>query len=156
MDAAVLAALDSIAWTFNVRGADVSHTPVALAYALVHADGTADLFVEGEKVAEEGTGNVGARHRSAYRLAGALPGSVAVVISRLLRSRSTRSKRDATFATRPGSPTRSTNSASSPRSSATWYWRPAVAGASAWERSVKHASWLRWARRTPEYRNGRF
>jgi hypothetical protein len=39
------------------------------------------LDVEGEKVAEEGTGNVGARHRSAYRLAGALPGSVAVVIS---------------------------------------------------------------------------
>ena len=49
-DAAALAALDSIAWTFNVRGTDVSHTPVALAYALVHADGTADLFVAGEKV----------------------------------------------------------------------------------------------------------
>jgi hypothetical protein len=39
------------------------------------------LDLEGEKVAEEGTGNVGARHRSAYRLTGALPGSVAVVIS---------------------------------------------------------------------------
>ena len=39
------------------------------------------LNLEGEKVAEEGTGNVGARHRSAYRLAGALSGSVAVVIS---------------------------------------------------------------------------
>ena len=49
-DAAVLAALDSIAWTFNVRGADVSHTPDALAYALVNADGTADLFVASEKV----------------------------------------------------------------------------------------------------------
>ncbi len=52
-DAAVLAALDSIAWTFNVRGADVSRTPVALAYAMVHADGTADLFVEGEKVGDD-------------------------------------------------------------------------------------------------------
>ena len=52
-DAAVLAALDSIAWTFNVRGADVSHTPVALAYALVHADGTADLFVAGEKIGSD-------------------------------------------------------------------------------------------------------
>ena len=52
-DAAVLAALDSIAWTFNVRGTDVSHTPVALAYALVHADGTADLFVAGKKVTPE-------------------------------------------------------------------------------------------------------
>jgi hypothetical protein len=39
------------------------------------------LDLEGEKVAEERTGNVGARHCSAYRLAGALPGSVAVVIS---------------------------------------------------------------------------
>jgi hypothetical protein len=39
------------------------------------------LDLEGEKVAEEGTGDVGARHRSAYRLAGALPGSVAVVVS---------------------------------------------------------------------------
>ncbi|MEO5641380.1 MAG: aminopeptidase P family protein [Sphingomicrobium sp.] len=49
-DAVVLAALDSIAWTFNVRGADVCHTPVALAYALVNKDGTADLFVAGEKI----------------------------------------------------------------------------------------------------------
>jgi hypothetical protein len=39
------------------------------------------LDLEGEKVVEEGTANVGARHRSAYRLAGAQPGSVAVVIS---------------------------------------------------------------------------
>jgi hypothetical protein len=39
------------------------------------------LDLEGEKVVEEETGNVGARHRSAYRLAGALPGSVTHVIS---------------------------------------------------------------------------
>ena len=49
-DTAVLAALDSIAWTFNLRGADVSHTPVALAYALVNLDGTAELFVDPGKV----------------------------------------------------------------------------------------------------------
>jgi Xaa-Pro aminopeptidase len=52
-DSAVLAALDSIAWTFNLRGADVEHTPVALAYALVHADSTADLFVAPGKVGED-------------------------------------------------------------------------------------------------------
>jgi Xaa-Pro aminopeptidase len=52
-DAAVLSALDSLAWAFNIRGADVTHTPVALAYALVNADGTADLFVAGEKVGPE-------------------------------------------------------------------------------------------------------
>jgi len=39
------------------------------------------LDLEGEKVAEEETGNVGARHRSAYRLAGALPEAVVIVIS---------------------------------------------------------------------------
>jgi Xaa-Pro aminopeptidase len=49
-DAAVLSALDSIAWAFNIRGQDVSRTPVALAYALVHADGTAELFVASEKI----------------------------------------------------------------------------------------------------------
>ena len=58
-DAAVLAALDSIAWTFNVRGADVTHTPVALAYAVVHADGTADLFIKGEKVGDDVRAHLG-------------------------------------------------------------------------------------------------
>jgi Xaa-Pro aminopeptidase len=51
-DAVVLTALDSIAWTLNVRGQDVAHTPVALAYAIVDADGTADLFVASDKIDE--------------------------------------------------------------------------------------------------------
>ncbi len=51
-DAAILSALDSIAWTFNIRGKDVDRTPVALAYAIVHADATADLFVAPEKMEE--------------------------------------------------------------------------------------------------------
>ena len=51
-DAVVLSALDSIAWTFNVRGKDVERTPVALAYAIVHADATADLYVAPEKMDE--------------------------------------------------------------------------------------------------------
>lgn len=51
-DAVVLSALDSIAWAFNIRGTDVAHTPVALAYAIVNADGTADLFVAPEKVTD--------------------------------------------------------------------------------------------------------
>jgi Xaa-Pro aminopeptidase len=50
LDAAVISALDSVAWTFNVRGADVSHTPVALSFAVLLSDGTADFFVEPEKV----------------------------------------------------------------------------------------------------------
>jgi Xaa-Pro aminopeptidase len=51
-DAVVLTQLDSIAWLFNIRGADVSRTPVALAYAMVGADGTADLFVAPEKLTD--------------------------------------------------------------------------------------------------------
>ena len=49
-DAVILSALDSIAWTFNIRGKDVARTPVALAYATVHADATADLYVAPEKI----------------------------------------------------------------------------------------------------------
>ena len=52
-DSAVLSALDSIAWTFNVRGRDVEHTPVALSFAIVHDDGTADLFVAPEKIGDD-------------------------------------------------------------------------------------------------------
>ena len=58
-DAVVLAALDSIAWTLNVRGADVSHTPVALAFAVAHQDGTADLFVAGEKIGDDVRAHLG-------------------------------------------------------------------------------------------------
>ncbi|KTE78532.1 aminopeptidase P family protein [Sphingopyxis sp. A083] len=52
LDTTVMTALDSIAWTFNIRGEDVSHTPVGLAFALLHDDATADLFVAPEKITE--------------------------------------------------------------------------------------------------------
>ncbi len=49
-DAVVIAALDSVAWLFNIRGKDVSRTPVALAFAIVRADGSAELFTDPAKV----------------------------------------------------------------------------------------------------------
>ncbi|WP_296614824.1 aminopeptidase P family protein [Sphingomonas sp.] len=58
-DAVVLSALDSIAWTLNVRGADVERTPVALAYAIANADGTVDLYVAPEKMSEEVAAHLG-------------------------------------------------------------------------------------------------
>lgn len=75
-DAVVLSALDSIAWTFNVRGADVSRSPVALAFALLHDDATAELFVDPEKVDEAVTQHLGNAVRVAPRaaFAGALAG----------------------------------------------------------------------------------
>ncbi len=51
-DATIVTALDSVAWLFNLRGSDVTHTPVALAYAIVHADATAELFIAPGKVTD--------------------------------------------------------------------------------------------------------
>jgi Xaa-Pro aminopeptidase len=83
-DAAVLSALDSIAWAFNIRGADVTHTPVALAYALVYADGTADLFVASEKIGPDVRQHLGngvrLHERAAFEQAlGELKGKTVVV-----------------------------------------------------------------------------
>ncbi|WP_439545856.1 aminopeptidase P family protein [Sandarakinorhabdus sp.] len=49
-DAVVIAALDSIAWLLNIRGRDVARTPVALAFAVVHADASVDLFTAPAKI----------------------------------------------------------------------------------------------------------
>ncbi|MBB3034155.1 aminopeptidase P family protein [Alteriqipengyuania lutimaris] len=50
LDAVVLSALDSVGWAFNIRGGDIAHTPVAMAFALVQQDGTAQLFIDEDKV----------------------------------------------------------------------------------------------------------
>lgn len=48
--AAVITAPASIAWLFNVRGGDVSRSPLPLAQAILNADGTARLFLDPAKV----------------------------------------------------------------------------------------------------------
>ena len=53
LDAAVISALDGVAWLLNLRGTDVDRTPVALSFVLAHADGTAELFIAEEKVTPE-------------------------------------------------------------------------------------------------------
>ena len=53
LDAAVVSALDGVAWLLNLRGTDVERTPVALSFVLAHADGTAELFIADEKVTPE-------------------------------------------------------------------------------------------------------
>lgn len=63
-DAAVLTAPDSIAWLFNMRGADIPNTPVALCFAIVETGRCASLFIDGRKVTPE--------------LAAALEGNVAI------------------------------------------------------------------------------
>ena len=49
-DAAIITAPASLAWAFNVRGGDVMCTPLPLGRAILHADGTADLFLAEAKV----------------------------------------------------------------------------------------------------------
>ncbi len=53
IDAAVITALDSIAWLLNIRGSDIDRTPVTLAFLIAHADGSAQLFIAPEKVDAE-------------------------------------------------------------------------------------------------------
>jgi Xaa-Pro aminopeptidase len=49
-DALVLSDSHAVAWTFNIRGADVSHTPLPLSYALVPRDGRPTVFIDHRKL----------------------------------------------------------------------------------------------------------
>ncbi len=59
MDAYVFTALDSIAWLFNIRGADVEFSPLTYAYAMLFTDGTATLFIDAAKISPEVTAHLG-------------------------------------------------------------------------------------------------
>ena len=48
-EAAVITLADSVCWLLNIRGADVPHTPFTLAFAILHEDGSADLFLDPAK-----------------------------------------------------------------------------------------------------------
>jgi len=48
-DAVLITAPPSIAWLFNIRGADVARTPLPLGRAIVYKDGRAELFLAPEK-----------------------------------------------------------------------------------------------------------
>jgi Xaa-Pro aminopeptidase len=50
INAAVLTAPDSIAWLLNIRGGDVPRTPLPLSFAILHADGGVDLFIDRRKL----------------------------------------------------------------------------------------------------------
>ena len=51
--AVILTDPSSVAWTFNIRGSDVPHTPHPLARAIIHADGSAELFLDKRKTGIE-------------------------------------------------------------------------------------------------------
>jgi Xaa-Pro aminopeptidase len=49
-DALVLSDSHAVAWTFNIRGADVAHTPLPLSYALVPKEGRPTIFIDHRKL----------------------------------------------------------------------------------------------------------
>jgi Xaa-Pro aminopeptidase len=58
VDAVVIAALDEVAWLFNLRGSDISFNPVFISYAVVTVD-KAHLFVNPSKLTDEVKAHLG-------------------------------------------------------------------------------------------------
>ncbi len=64
-DSAVLTAPDSICWLLNMRGGDLTYTPVALCFAILHADASVDLFIDRRKFSGELAQHLGPEVRHA-------------------------------------------------------------------------------------------
>ena len=52
-DALVVSDPHCVAWTFNIRGCDVPHTPLPLGFAIIPREGRPALYVDGRKLANE-------------------------------------------------------------------------------------------------------
>jgi Xaa-Pro aminopeptidase len=79
----VLADPHSIAWLLNIRGGDLSHTPLALGFALLGADASVQLFMEGQKLGPELRAHLGNAVSVAERAA--LPSVLARYAGKTLR-----------------------------------------------------------------------
>jgi Xaa-Pro aminopeptidase len=58
-DAVILTLPDSIAWLLNIRGSDVAHNPVALAFAIVPVAGKVELYIDPGKISPEARAHLG-------------------------------------------------------------------------------------------------
>ena len=52
-DALIVSDPHAGAWTFNIRGADVAHTPLPLAFAIVAQAGRPSLYIDGRKLSQD-------------------------------------------------------------------------------------------------------
>jgi Xaa-Pro aminopeptidase len=52
VDALLVSDPQNVAWAFNIRGSDIAHTPLALAFALIPREGRPRLYVDPAKVGE--------------------------------------------------------------------------------------------------------
>lgn len=59
-DGALLFAPDSVSWLLNVRGRDMPQLPVVLSFALLHGDGSTDLFTRPDQIPSAFDAHVGA------------------------------------------------------------------------------------------------
>ncbi|MFL5168857.1 MAG: aminopeptidase P family protein [Microvirga sp.] len=60
LDALVVSDPHNLAWTFNIRGGDVAHTPLPLGYAVIPAVGRPTVFLDPAKVTNEAGAAIGA------------------------------------------------------------------------------------------------
>jgi Xaa-Pro aminopeptidase len=59
LDALVVSDPHNLAWTFNLRGGDVGHTPLPFGYVLIPREGRASLFIDPAKMTNEAGAAVG-------------------------------------------------------------------------------------------------
>jgi Xaa-Pro aminopeptidase len=52
-DALIVSDAHNVAWTFNIRGSDVEHTPLPLSFACVPREGRASIFIDARKLSNE-------------------------------------------------------------------------------------------------------
>jgi Xaa-Pro aminopeptidase len=60
VDALIVSDPHNLAWTFNLRGGDVGHTPLPLGYAVIPCEGRATVFLDPAKVTNEAGDAIGA------------------------------------------------------------------------------------------------
>ncbi|MCU0888558.1 MAG: aminopeptidase P family protein [Rubritepida sp.] len=83
-DACVLADAHSVAWLLNLRAADLTYTPLPLAFALLHADATVQVFLHApERVPEATRAHLGNAVTLAPRAA--LPAALDALAGRRVR-----------------------------------------------------------------------
>ena len=82
-DAAILADSHSLAWLFNIRGGDLAHTPLALGFALLRADASAEIFMEPCKVPPETRAHLG--NQVTVRPREALPAALQALAGKTVR-----------------------------------------------------------------------
>jgi Xaa-Pro aminopeptidase len=84
---AVISDPASIAWLLNIRGQDVGFTPFALGFALIHDDGSVELFMDAAKLPNETRAWLGNEVTCAPR--SALPAALAALAGKRVRVDST-------------------------------------------------------------------